>query len=1490
MIIDYSKEYPIKHLSIRVPWHDNAWNGTICSKPSDNSACLALLNCAKNRNDAVETQNAGLSIQDLDIAQYPPCISERATFMADFAFQRTLKHIYQYSPNYQHIGQIVLKYPKYSAPAIPFAWLNRKGAESFATKYALNFKLEREPSERGWIQEYTNQKAVLDCFFQHVRPDESMCFFYAKEVPFVEGSNNRILIGIGKVLSIVQSEPYPSTDKTKFNVMPWEHMVNHSIKPDFEDGFLLPYHDAIEYQKTHPDFDPQQLAVIIPNEFRHEFSYATEHISHDFALYVLRECLNKIQLAQKLGIGKHWEKILQWIEERLGEIEILRGDYPGLAAALSVLKLERPHFLAQFVFNQVNKGECPWSFLSKIFESPRKLPLPSYVANTIHSENVELWHALKSRQSERFQLLQLISRFSLSPNQAKYIYDGVQRNKIYKQVADKEILENPYLIYEISIKSIEPISYATIDMGLMLNRDKSLLPQQTKTFHPLSKERVRALTIMELENQTNNGHTLYPETELIQKIAALPIEPKCDLSADHFNIAASIFDNKILTHFTVDKKKVYQLKRYDEIANLINQVINKRMSANALFMQENWDAHLSTKIAFKNTTADKKAKAEKVKALEAMATARFSVLIGQAGSGKTTLLAALVAIPKIQQGNVLFLAPTGKAKVRMEEKAKKFGVTAKTIAQLLRESGRFNEAAQTYQLKDSEKERGYKTVVIDECSMLTEEMLAAVFQHLDGVERLILVGDYRQLPPIGAGRPFFDIINYIKSKNIDNPFFKNKNALLKLTASARQVEVDDEIRLDTTFANIFGGEIPLNVETIFEKVSTNESKHIKFYQWTNEVDFEGTLFKALKMELNIDTSNSVSFNKSMGSPTEGDGRYFHFKRSVDNVENWQLLSPVKASVFGTMLLNRVIHRTFKQKIVDWAKRTDSKKVPKPLGQEEIVYGDKVINLKNHFRDKNYLANGEIGIAISSYLEGSETTNEKPEHLEIEFSSQKGYKYKFKNSDFSDENGSALELAYALTIHKAQGSQFNTVILVIPKSCLLLSRELIYTALSRQVDKVIVLYQDHPQMLYNYSSDAHSATLQRLTNLFYKPNIVQSKHIKNKFFEGNLIHCASDGQMLRSKSEVIIYETLLHHHIKPIYEYSLEFNGTIKRPDFYIEDVDGINYYWEHLGMLSTADYAAKWEVKLKWYRQNDILPYEENENGGANGVLIITEDVDGSISVKKIVDLIKKIFKVTPKPKSVKQIEDLANIVLELRQEMTHQVTQLISEVTDFKKKFTMQGGQLELLYKKFDKEAETVNIQTYYEQIEAELGEISKKLEDNSRKFLAIAFYLKEKLEKMDEVDYSPFILQYARVIENEILQKMFLTFYPQLDKLENKVDILHEEINQEDSKSKIFATDLSKRNDKITLGTMQTIIGFVWKSSGETLKKSKLFQMFRSHLLEVAKDSFLTKEHSKSLAEITTFRNKAAHVEPISIDAYKKFLDVSSTFLKTLIESYRN
>jgi len=127
--------------------------------------------------------------------------------------------------------------------------------------------------------------------------------------------------------------------------------------------------------------------------------------------------------------------------------------------------------------------------------------------------------------------------------------------------------------------------------------------------------------------------------------------------------------------------------------------------------------------------------------------------------------------------------------------------------------------------------------------------------------------------------------------------------------------------------------------------------------------------------------------------------------------------------------------------------------------------------------------------------------------------------------------SLLELAYALTVHKAQGSEFKKFFFVLSNPCFLLSREMLYTALTRQTDKVIVLYQGNLFDIKSFSSPTYSDTLSRITNLFEKPDMIE---VVGKYLEKNLIHQASDGRMLRSKSELLIYQRMLDKGIVPIY--------------------------------------------------------------------------------------------------------------------------------------------------------------------------------------------------------------------------------------------------------------------------------------------------------------------------------------------------------------------
>jgi hypothetical protein len=113
------------------------------------------------------------------------------------------------------------------------------------------------------MQEFSNQKALLNCFFEHLQEETSLVFFYAKQAPFVEASG-RVLVGVGKIKKIVESEKYEDSNK-RFSAAYWEHMILHSIRKDDKNGFLLPYHSTIDYQTEHSDFNIAELAVIVPN-------------------------------------------------------------------------------------------------------------------------------------------------------------------------------------------------------------------------------------------------------------------------------------------------------------------------------------------------------------------------------------------------------------------------------------------------------------------------------------------------------------------------------------------------------------------------------------------------------------------------------------------------------------------------------------------------------------------------------------------------------------------------------------------------------------------------------------------------------------------------------------------------------------------------------------------------------------------------------------------------------------------------------------------------------------------------------------------------------------------------------------------------------------------------------------------------------------------------------------------------------------------------
>ncbi len=198
-------------------------------------------------------------------------------------------------------------------------------------------------------------------------------------------------------------------------------------------------------------------------------------------------------------------------------------------------------------------------------------------------------------------------------------------------------------------------------------------------------------------------------------------------------------------------------------------------------------------------------------------------MTGGAGTGKTTVVRSFLKSETIRKEGVLLLAPTGKARVRLSTMAE--GITSKTVAQFLTSLNAFDfEGMKPRITSDSRTYSGAKNIIIDECSMLTIDMLNALLKSLDPtmVNRIIMIGDPYQLPPIGAGRPFSDLCHYLQGDNSPDDV---KDAITYLRTVVRTITKGESDVL--TLASWFSGNKPeKSADEVFEKRHLITSKGI----------------------------------------------------------------------------------------------------------------------------------------------------------------------------------------------------------------------------------------------------------------------------------------------------------------------------------------------------------------------------------------------------------------------------------------------------------------------------------------------------------------------------------------------------------------------------------------------------------------------------------------------------------------------------------------
>ena len=367
---------------------------------------------------------------------------------------------------------------------------------------------------------------------------------------------------------------------------------------------------------------------------------------------------------------------------------------------------------------------------------------------------------------------------------------------------------------------------------------------------------------------------------------------------------------------------------------------------------------------------------------------RMLVITGGPGTGKTTILKAVLALYDELELETYLAAPTGRAAKRMSELC---GMEASTIHRML--GAKMSEDGETVVFgKDEEDKLACDALIIDECSMVDITLMHAILKALKSDCRILLVGDADQLPSVGPGNVFSDII---------------------------RSGVVPTVRLTEIFRQKADSRIVRNAHMI------NRGEHPDF----NENS--GGFFRLRRMQGGSCVETIVELCK---------------KRLPENMKipsnQIQVLSPSRKGETGTVNLNKCLQAALNP--------SDEKKKEKLFGETVFRVGDRVIQIKNNYdivwKDKlgksgMGVYNGDIGTIIE--------IDTASEYLKVD--------YDDKIALYGFEMLNELEHAWALTVHKSQGSEYRAVILSLnPVAQLLLTRGVLYTAVTRAKELLIMV--------------------------------------------------------------------------------------------------------------------------------------------------------------------------------------------------------------------------------------------------------------------------------------------------------------------------------------------------------------------------------------------------------------------------------------------------
>ena len=409
-------------------------------------------------------------------------------------------------------------------------------------------------------------------------------------------------------------------------------------------------------------------------------------------------------------------------------------------------------------------------------------------------------------------------------------------------------------------------------------------------------------------------------------------------------------------------------------------------------------------------------------AVAAAASHGLFILTGGPGTGKTTTINAIIRYFEEEGAELRLAAPTGRAAKRMTEAT---GYEAQTIHRLLELNGMPEEEQEGRAVhfdRNSENPLEADVIIIDEMSMVDIALMHSLLLAVTAGTRLILVGDENQLPSVGPGNVLRDIIR------------SGCFPVVELKKIFRQASESD---------------IVVNAHKINrgEQVTINNKSRDFFFLKRYDADIIIRVVIALIQEK---------------LPRYVDAKPYEI----------QVLTPMRKGLLGVERLNQILQR--------YLNPPDEKKKEKEIGQRLFREGDKVMQVKNNYQLEweilgRYKIPVDKGVGVFNGDTGIMTEiNEFAETATVEFEDGRQAEYSFKQFE-------ELELAYAVTIHKSQGSEYPAVILpILSGPRMLMNRNLLYTAVTRARKCVTVVGSEttFAEMIRNEKQQQRYSSLDR----------------------------------------------------------------------------------------------------------------------------------------------------------------------------------------------------------------------------------------------------------------------------------------------------------------------------------------------------------------------------------------------------------------------------